>query len=244
MIVGCHPLINVVLGNTLTKSVYTHKAWYGSDPAWAIQRIRGYEKLWTGTKFLYGAGYRTISGVGPMPSLIRLENVTKAYPMGAGMVYALKDVNLSIEKGEFVVVVGPSGSGKTTLLNLVGGIDQPSKGKVIVDGKEVSSMPENELTEFRRRYIGFVFQFFNLIPTLTALENVKLAAELVDNPLDPVEVLKDVGLGDKLDHFPGQLSGGEQQRVAIARALVKNPPILLCGELRVLFLDIQTLHIS
>ena len=165
-----------------------------------------------------------------MPSLIRLEGVTKAYPMGAGIVYALKNISLSIEKGEFVVVVGPSGSGKTTLLNLVGGIDRPSEGKVIVDEKDVSSMPENELTEFRRCYIGFVFQFFNLIPTLTALENVKLAAELVDNPLDPVEILKDVGLGNKLDHFPGQLSGGEQQRVAIARALVKNPPILLCDE--------------
>ena len=165
-----------------------------------------------------------------MPSLIRLEGVTKAYPMGAGIVYALKNVSLSIEKGEFVVVVGPSGSGKTTLLNLVGGIDRPSEGKVIVDEKDVTSMPENELTEFRRRYIGFVFQFFNLIPTLTALENVKLAAELVNNSLDPVEILKNVGLGNKLDHFPGQLSGGEQQRVAIARALVKNPPILLCDE--------------
>lgn len=159
-----------------------------------------------------------------------LKDVSKNYRLGASIIHALKNINLDIEKGEFVTIIGPSGSGKTTLLNIIGGIDRPSSGKVVVDGVDITSMDDSRLTLFRRRYVGFIFQFFNLIPSLTALENVELAAELVDNPLDPVKVLEGVGLGDKLGRFPGELSGGEQQRVAIARALVKNPPILLCDE--------------
>ena len=161
--------------------------------------------------------------------LIILKGVSKVYRRGVATIHALKNVNLSIDEGQFVSVIGPSGSGKTTLLNIVGGIDLPTEGTVVVDGIELTDAGE-DLTLFRRRYIGFIFQFFNLIPSLTALENVEIAAELVDNPLDPKKVLEDVGMGDKLDAFPGELSGGEQQRVAIARALVKNPPILLCDE--------------
>jgi len=162
--------------------------------------------------------------------IIRLSNVTRYYELGVARIYALKNIDLSVGKGEFLVVLGPSGSGKTTLLNVVGGIDKPNEGRVVVDGIDITDLDEDGLIEYRRKYVGFVFQFFNLIPTLTAYENVALAAELVDNPLDPVDVLEEVGLGDKLDHLPSQLSGGEQQRVAIARALVKDPPILLCDE--------------
>ena len=165
-----------------------------------------------------------------MERLIILKDVSKNYRLGGSTVHALRNISLDIEKGEFVTIIGPSGSGKTTLLNIVGGIDRPSSGKVLVEGIDITSMDDSRLTLFRRKYVGFIFQFFNLIPSLTALENVELAAELVDNPLDPVKVLEDVGLGDKLNRFPGELSGGEQQRVAIARALVKNPPILLCDE--------------
>lgn len=165
-----------------------------------------------------------------MGRLIILKDVSKNYRLGGSTVHALRNISLDIEKGEFVTIIGPSGSGKTTLLNIVGGIDRPSSGKVLVEGIDITSMDDSRLTLFRRKYVGFIFQFFNLIPSLTALENVELAAELVDNPLDPVKVLEDVGLGDKLNRFPGELSGGEQQRVAIARALVKNPPILLCDE--------------
>ncbi len=162
--------------------------------------------------------------------IIRLSNVTRYYELGISRIYALKNVDLTVEKGEFLIVLGPSGSGKTTLLNVIGGIDKPNEGSVIVDGIDLTALDEDDLIEYRRKYVGFIFQFFNLIPTLTAYENVALAAELVDNPLDPKEVLEEVGLGDKLDHLPSQLSGGEQQRVAIARALVKDPPILLCDE--------------
>jgi len=162
--------------------------------------------------------------------IIRLSNVTRYYELGVARIYALKNIDLSVGKGEFLVVLGPSGSGKTTLLNVVGGIDKPNEGRVVVDGIDITELDEDGLIEYRRKYVGFVFQFFNLIPTLTAYENVALAAELVDNPLDPADVLEEVGLGDKLDHLPSQLSGGEQQRVAIARALVKDPPILLCDE--------------
>jgi putative ABC transport system ATP-binding protein len=150
--------------------------------------------------------------------------------MGLVEVKALTGVTLDITRGEFIVILGPSGSGKTTLLNLVGGIDSPSSGKITVDGIEISALDEKGLTAYRRNHIGFVFQFFNLIPTLTARENVEFAAELVEEPRDPLEVLEVVGLKERADHYPSELSGGEQQRVAIARALAKDPPILLCDE--------------
>lgn len=161
---------------------------------------------------------------------VRLERVSKVYRMGRGEVYALRDVDLEVHKGEFLVILGPSGSGKTTVLNLIGGIDSPSSGRVLVDGMDIATYDDAALTAYRREKIGFVFQFFNLIPTLTARENVELAADLVTNHRDPDEVLAAVGLADRAHHFPGELSGGEQQRVAIARALVKNPSILLCDE--------------
>ncbi len=163
-------------------------------------------------------------------TLIRLEDVWRSYRMGLVEVRALKGVNLEVGRGEFVVILGPSGSGKTTLLNLVGGIDSPTSGRITVDGVDVATLDERSLTEYRRNHIGFVFQFFNLIPTLTARENVEFAADLVSWAKDPVEVLETVGLKERADHYPSELSGGEQQRVAIARALVKDPPILLCDE--------------
>jgi putative ABC transport system ATP-binding protein len=145
-------------------------------------------------------------------------------------VHALRDANLIVKRGDFIVILGPSGSGKTTLLNLIGGIDSPTTGTLMVDGVDLRDMKGNELTRYRRDKIGFVFQFFNLIPTLTAKENVELAAELVEKPRDARVVLEEVGLADKADRFPSELSGGEQQRVSIARALAKDPPILLCDE--------------
>ncbi|HUV52654.1 MAG TPA: ABC transporter ATP-binding protein [Dehalococcoidia bacterium] len=150
--------------------------------------------------------------------------------MGSVEVKALKNVTLSIARGEFIVILGPSGSGKTTLLNLIGGIDSPSSGEILVDGIDISTLDDKSLTDYRRKNIGFVFQFFNLIPTLTARENVEFAAELVKKPRDTMEMLKMVGLKERADHYPSELSGGEQQRLAIARALVKDPPILLCDE--------------
>lgn len=162
--------------------------------------------------------------------IIALEDVAKTYQMGKVEVPALKRADLIVQRGDFMVILGPSGSGKTTLLNLIGGIDAPTTGNIIIDGVSLNNFSEKDLTEYRRTKIGFVFQFFNLIPTLTAKENVELAAELVENPRDTSEVLSLVGLADKADRFPSELSGGEQQRVAIARALVKNPPILLCDE--------------
>ncbi|MBN1190248.1 MAG: ABC transporter ATP-binding protein [Dehalococcoidales bacterium] len=161
---------------------------------------------------------------------IDINNVSKSYPMGKFRVNALKEIDLKIRKGELLVVLGPSGSGKTTLLNLIGGIDSVSSGKITVDSMEITTLGERELNRYRREKIGFVFQFFNLIPTLTAGENIELAAELVDKPRDVGEVLADVGLSDRAGHFPNELSGGEQQRVAIARALAKDPPVLLCDE--------------
>jgi putative ABC transport system ATP-binding protein len=161
---------------------------------------------------------------------IDIGNVSKSYPMGAFKVDALKDVSLKINRGELLVVLGPSGSGKTTLLNLIGGIDSASSGRITVDSVEITSLDERGLNRYRRNNVGFIFQFFNLIPTLTAGENIELAAELVDKPRDIKGVLGDVGLGERAGHFPSELSGGEQQRVAIARALVKDPPILLCDE--------------
>jgi putative ABC transport system ATP-binding protein len=162
--------------------------------------------------------------------LAHLETVSKIYGAGATELRALDRVDLDINSGEFIVVLGPSGSGKTTLLNLLGGIDAPTDGHIFVDGADISGLDDHHLTEYRRHSVGFIFQFFNLIPTLTALENVELAAELVGGTRAPREVLAEVGLGDRLDHFPSELSGGEQQRVAIARALVTDPPLVLCDE--------------
>ncbi|MCW5935311.1 MAG: ABC transporter ATP-binding protein [Fimbriimonadia bacterium] len=161
---------------------------------------------------------------------VKLEGVSKVYSMGEVQVYALRDVSLTLTRGEFVVILGPSGCGKSTLLNIVGALDTPTSGRVLIDGQDIQNMNESELTRLRRDKIGFVFQFFNLIPTLTAHENVQLAAELVARPRDIDQVLAEVGLRERARHFPSELSGGEQQRVAIARGLVKNPPILLCDE--------------
>ncbi|MFP3908234.1 MAG: ABC transporter ATP-binding protein [Archaeoglobaceae archaeon] len=162
--------------------------------------------------------------------MLTLENVWKIFRIGAEEVHALREVYFEIDEGEFIVVLGPSGSGKTTLLNIIGGIDVPNKGKVVFKGTDVTQLDEEGLTYHRRENIGFVFQFFNLIPTLTARENVQLASELVEKPRDADEVLDTVGLKERADHFPSELSGGEQQRVSIARALVKNPPLILADE--------------
>jgi putative ABC transport system ATP-binding protein len=162
--------------------------------------------------------------------IVRLENVSRTYRMGQSEVKALKNVTLDIALGEFIVILGPSGSGKTTLLNIIGGIDSPSSGSIRVNGIDISAIDDKGLTEYRRNQIGFVFQSFNLIPTLTAKENVEFAAELVKAPRNVLEALEMIGLKERTDHYPSELSGGEQQRVAIARALVKNPPILLCDE--------------
>ena len=163
-------------------------------------------------------------------AVVSLRGVTKIYSTGEAEVRALNGVDLDLQSGEFVVILGPSGCGKSTLLNVTGGLDTPTDGTIVIDGQDIAQMSEAKLTGFRRRKIGFVFQFFNLVPTLTAAENVQLAAQLVKEPRDLQEVMQDVGLGERARHMPGQLSGGEQQRVAIARALVKNPPILLCDE--------------
>jgi len=162
--------------------------------------------------------------------LFHAHGLTKTYHMGQVQVHALRDANLAIPAGRLLVILGPSGSGKTTLLNLLGGIDRATSGQIFIDGLEVTSLVERDLVKYRRNKVGFVFQFFNLIPSLTARENVELAGELVPDPLDPVVVLEKVGLIGRTDHFPAELSGGEQQRVAVARALVKNPPLLLCDE--------------
>ena len=165
-----------------------------------------------------------------MEDYVRLENVTKIYKMGEVEIHAADGIDFSISKGEFVVIVGPSGAGKTTVLNILGGMDTATAGKVLVDGKDVAKYTPKMLTGYRRDDIGFVFQFYNLVPNLTALENVELALQICKEPLDAKSVLEDVGLGDRLDNFPAQLSGGEQQRVSIARALAKNPKLLLCDE--------------
>jgi putative ABC transport system ATP-binding protein len=164
--------------------------------------------------------------------LIQLDRVSKRYGSGDVAVDALKDVSLSIGRGELVVVLGPSGSGKTTLLNVIGGIEPVTSGRLVVDGRDLVGLSSDELTTYRRETVGFVFQFFNLVPTLTALENVQLVAELEgDTPQErSEEALAAVGLRDRMDHFPGALSGGQQQRVAIARAVVKQPPLLLADE--------------
>lgn len=161
---------------------------------------------------------------------VSLKNVKKMYRMGEVEIMAADGIDFEIEKGEFAVVVGPSGAGKTTVLNILGGMDTATEGEVIVDGRNIAEYSQRQLTSYRRDDIGFVFQFYNLIPNLTALENVELALQICKNPMDAKEVLVDVGLGDRFDNFPAQLSGGEQQRVSIARALAKNPKLLLCDE--------------
>lgn len=161
---------------------------------------------------------------------LTLENVTKEYKTQAGSFRALSEVSCELENGEFVVVLGPSGAGKTTLLNLLGGMDTLTSGTITLDGKVVSNLNKKQLTQYRRTEIGFVFQFYNLMPNLTALENVELATEICPQALNPKKVLEDVELGGRLSHFPAQLSGGEQQRVSIARAIAKNPKLLLCDE--------------
>ena len=161
---------------------------------------------------------------------IELKNVCKQYKMGELMIDAAKNVSFSIEKGELVVVLGPSGAGKTTILNILGGMDKCDSGKVIVDGNDIAKYNDNLLMKYRRNDIGFVFQFYNLVQNLTALENVELASQICKDTLSSHEVMKSVGLKDRMDNFTSQLSGGEQQRVAIARALAKNPKLLLCDE--------------
>ena len=165
-----------------------------------------------------------------MEEFVKLKDITKVYHMGEVEIRAADNINFSIEKGEFVVIVGPSGAGKTTVLNILGGMDTATGGTLTVDGKDITAYDSRQLTGYRRDDIGFVFQFYNLIPNLTALENVELALQICKDPLDAKKVLEDVGLGDRLDNFPAQLSGGEQQRVSIARALAKNPKLLLCDE--------------
>ena len=163
-------------------------------------------------------------------AFVEFENVGKTYHMGEVEIHALHDTSFEVEKGELVVIVGPSGAGKTTLLNILGGMDTLSTGRVMLDGREISALSKKELTNYRRQDVGFVFQFYNHIGNLTALENVELANQICKNPLDAEEILKEVGLEERKKNFPSQLSGGEQQRVAIARALAKNPKLLLCDE--------------
>jgi putative ABC transport system ATP-binding protein len=158
------------------------------------------------------------------------RGLTKVYRMGEVEVHALRGVDIDLWSGEFVVLLGPSGSGKSTLLNILGGLDTPTAGSVVYQGSDLSHADEDVLTEFRRHHVGFVFQFYNLIPSLTALENVALVTDVARDPLDPAQALALVGLGERRDHFPAQLSGGEQQRVAIARAVAKRPDVLLCDE--------------
>ncbi len=163
-------------------------------------------------------------------AFIDVQKVNKIYHSGDVEVHALKDASFQVEKGEICVIVGQSGAGKTTLLNILGGMDTATSGQIFLDGVEVSAFRKKQLAAYRRNDIGFVFQFYNLIPNLTALENVELASQLCKDPLDPEEVLAEVGLKERMNNFPAQLSGGEQQRVAIARALAKNPKLLLCDE--------------
>ncbi|MBP1533437.1 MAG: ABC transporter ATP-binding protein [Ruminococcus sp.] len=165
-----------------------------------------------------------------MSAFVEFKNVRKTYKTGEVEIHALRDASFEIEKGEFCVIVGASGAGKTTILNILGGMDTLTSGSVKLDGKEISTLGKKELTAYRRYDIGFVFQFYNLVQNLTAKENVELAAQICKDPLDAEQVLKQVGLGERMKNFPAQLSGGEQQRVAIARALAKNPKLLLCDE--------------
>lgn len=163
-------------------------------------------------------------------AFVEFKSVSKTYHMGQVEVHAVAGMDFCIERGELVVIVGPSGAGKTTVLNMLGGMDSPTSGTITLDGKTISSFSERELTLYRRHDIGFVFQFYNLVQNLTALENVELASQICKDPLPAAQVLAEVGLAERMDNFPAQLSGGEQQRVAIARAIAKNPKLLLCDE--------------
>lgn len=163
-------------------------------------------------------------------SYIEMKHSYKTYQVGESKIYANNDVNFAIEKGELAIILGSSGAGKSTVLNILGGMDTNDKGQVFIDGKDISNYSPKQLTAYRRTDVGFVFQFYNLVQNLTAKENVELASEIVKDSLDPIQVLKDVGLEKRINNFPAQLSGGEQQRVAIARAIAKNPKILLCDE--------------
>lgn len=163
-------------------------------------------------------------------TVFRARGVTKIYDMGEVQVHALRGVDLDLYAGELVVLLGPSGSGKSTLLNILGGLDRPTSGQVTYRDRDLANASDRELTAYRREHVGFVFQFYNLIPSLTARENVAVVTEIARNPMRPEDALAIVGLRDRLDHFPSQLSGGEQQRIAIARAIAKNPAVLLCDE--------------
>lgn len=163
-------------------------------------------------------------------AFIEVNNMSKVYKAGETSIVANDSLTFQIEKNEFAIILGPSGAGKSTFLNILGGMDKPTDGEIIVDGKEISKYTDRELTTYRRNVMAFVFQFYNLIPNLTALENVELATQIVKNAKDPLEVLKSVGLENRINNFPSQLSGGEQQRVSIARAISKNPKLLLCDE--------------
>ncbi|MFG0251829.1 MAG: ABC transporter ATP-binding protein [Phycisphaerales bacterium JB038] len=172
---------------------------------------------------------RTAGGKAPQP-ILELRQVHRTFHVGEVDVRVLKGVDMTVGDGEFLCLVGPSGSGKSTVLNLIGGIDRPTSGEVLFQGASLAQLSNKQLTQYRRNTIGFVFQFYNLVPTLTALENVRVATELVDDPLPAAEALSLVGLSERADHFPAQLSGGEQQRIAIARALAKRPTVVLCDE--------------
>ena len=163
-------------------------------------------------------------------TIVQFEDVSKLYTSGDHVLRALDHVSFTLEEGKFVVILGPSGAGKSTLLNLLGGLDSPDEGTITVGGRDISTLSDNELADYRASTVGFVFQFYNLIPTLTAYENVKLVSEISPNALDAKEIIEKVGLSDHLGQFPSELSGGEQQRISIARALAKNPKILLCDE--------------
>ena len=165
-----------------------------------------------------------------MKTIVELKNLSKIYNTGEKEFKALDNIDLAIGKGEFVVILGPSGAGKSTLLNLIGGMDTPTSGSIKIDGEEISKYNENELSEYRAEHIGFIFQFYNILPTLTVLENVELIKDVVKNGNDSKEAIKAVGLEEHMNKFPNQLSGGEQQRVSIARAIAKNPKLLLCDE--------------
>ena len=165
-----------------------------------------------------------------MEKIVEIKNVSKTYKIGEKEFKALDNIDLSINKGEFVVILGPSGAGKSTLLNLIGGMDTPTSGSIKIDGEDISKYNENQLSEYRAENIGFIFQFYNILPTLTVLENVKLVKDIVKNGIDSKEAIKAVGLEKHIDKFPNQLSGGEQQRVSIARAIAKDPKLLLCDE--------------
>ncbi len=162
--------------------------------------------------------------------IMKAENLNKTFASGNNVVHAVNNMSFSVKEGELVVIVGPSGAGKSTLLNLIGGMDSATEGTLLIEGKDISKFNKRQLTEYRRNVVGFVFQFYNLMPNLTAKENIELSTELKKDALDPVKTLQLVGLGDRIDNFPSQLSGGEQQRVSIARAIAKNPKIILCDE--------------